>query len=117
MSAARTIAQIVDGTGTETDSGPITPADSREKSVDTLVFLLDVTSLTGTAPTFDAALEWSFDDGATWVAAEPAVTFTQATGATQEIVEAPIQAPLYRWNYTWGGTITDADLTIREHTR
>lgn len=117
MSAARTIAQIVDGTGTETDSGPLTPADSREKSVDTLVFALDIAALTGTSPTFDATLEWSFDDGATWIPASPAVAFTQATGPTTEIVEAPIQSPLYRWNYTWGGTITDADLTIREHTR
>lgn len=117
MTAARTVAQVVDSTGTETDSGKITPGGSTDKNVDTLVLFLDVTSLTGTAPTLDVSLQWSFDDGASWVAANPAAAFAQATGVTSEILEVPIQAPAYRLVYAWGGTVTDGDFTVREHTR
>lgn len=117
MSEARTVAQLVNSTGTEPDSGKIPVGAEQDTDADTLYLALDVTSFTGTAPTLDIAVEWSFDDGTTFIAPSPAVAFAQVTGTTSEIISTPVVAPDYRLVYTWGGTVTDADLTVRETVR
>lgn len=117
MSEARTVAQLVDSTGAEADSGKIPVGGATDLEAETLVLAVDVTSFTGTAPTLDISIEWSFDDGATFIAPTPAVAFAQITGPTSEIISTPVLAPDYRLVYTWGGTVTDADLTVREFIR
>lgn len=70
---------------------------------------LDVTAVTGDTPTMDLDIEWSMD-GVNWISI---ITFTQATGITQEYknVATPFGSRL-RANYALTGTTPDYTFTL-----
>lgn len=65
---------------------------------------LSVTASGGVSPTLDVAVEWSHDDGATWLKAQSADSFSQATAATAVVKVFDVKGPLFRAVYTVGGT-------------
>lgn len=90
-SAART------ATGTSSGLGLATEPSSK------VAIGLDVTAVSGTSPTLDIAVEWSHD-GSTWLAAQSADTFTQATAATAAVKVFDVKGQHLRVAYTIGGT-------------
>src|SRR5688572_8225414 len=92
-SAART-------TSSETSALTITPGATA------LNLLLDITAVTGTSPTLDVAIEWSFDGGTTWAPADTADTFAQRTAAAKRAKQFTVKAGTYRIVWTIGGTAT-----------
>lgn len=80
---------------------------SRENKAADAAFFLNVTSLTGTAPTMDVTIKKTVD-GIDYTLG----TFTQATGATSERIVITNCPDVVRAEYTAGGTVTDFDGTV-----
>ena len=68
-----------------------------------LSILIAVTAASGTTPTLDCKVQWSFD-GVTFVDAETADSFAQITGVKSVVKQFVVKGPLYRLVYTIGGT-------------
>jgi len=103
---------------------------------DSILFRLDVSSLTGTSPTLDVYIQTTDDGGTTWY---DVAHFAQQTGATTNPLFAkvsqegdsyigavgdasiaagsvsglPIMNKLVRIKYVFGGTVTAADFTVK----
>ncbi len=71
---------------------------------------LDVTSLTGTAPTLDASIE--FSAGGQNFVFNPAEAFAQLTGAGKETIVVENCPQNFDIRLTFGGTVTDCDLQV-----
>lgn len=70
---------------------------------DQLAIAVDVTVISGTAPTLDLTIEWSAD-GTTWAADATPDTFTQIVAVGMAFKRQPVKAPLWRLKYDIGGT-------------
>lgn len=71
---------------------------------------LDVTSLTGTAPTLDVSIE--FTAGAQNFVFNPAEAFAQLTGAGKETIVVENCPQNFDIRLAFGGTVTDCDLRV-----
>lgn len=78
--------------------GQLTPADA-------LVLQVDVTAASGTSPTMDLTVEWSFD-GTTFAKGDPADSMTQVTGvANGKLAKSfTVKGLYYRIVWTIAGT-------------
>jgi hypothetical protein len=94
--------QVVSLGATKVDT--IKARDHKQADAD---FYLDVTALTGTAPTVDIDVT-AVIGGVTHILG----SFTQATGVTKEKINVPNCPANVLLTYTEGGTVTDADLTV-----
>lgn len=65
---------------------------------------VSVTAVDGVTPTLDVALQWSHDDGVTWLPAQAADSFTQVTAVAGEVKVFDVKGPLLRAAYTIAGT-------------
>lgn len=64
---------------------------------------VNVTAVSGTLPTMDLAVEFSFDN-TTFYPLQGAFTFTQITAVSKAVKQANAVAPYFRVAYTIGGT-------------
>lgn len=71
-----------------------------------LALLCNVTAISGTTPTLDHQLQWTNDNGTTWVAdTQFAAAVTQVTAApAQFAVVVDVKGAAYRVNLVIGGT-------------
>lgn len=100
------IANIVNATATG-EAVPVETIGAREHQTAGALLFLNVTSLTGTAPTMDVTVVVTID-GVDFVVG----TFTQAGGVTSEMISVAICPNLLKVKYTAGGTVTDFDATV-----
>jgi hypothetical protein len=81
---------------------------------DNLSVALVVTAFGGTTPTLDVVLEWSMDNGVTWVRNDPtADAFTQVTGNASLVRTFPVRATTFRVAWTIGGTTPSFTFSVR----
>lgn len=84
---------------TSGQSDPVT-VDPRAARI---ALAVDVTAVSGTSPTMDLAVEWSFD-GNTWFPADSADSFTQITAAAKAVKSFAPKASQARLVWTIAGT-------------
>ena len=68
-----------------------------------LTVLVAVTAVSGTTPTLDLKVQWSFD-GVAFSDAETPDSFTQIIGVKSVVKQFTAKGPFYRLVYTVGGT-------------
>lgn len=74
--------------------------------------VLNVTASAGTSPTLDVSLEWSLDEGATWVTASDAFAQVVATGVTHAVFTAKAPLTRVRWDITGVGASFTFDVRV-----
>ena len=72
---------------------------------------VDVTAFSGTTPTLDLIVEWSFDN-VNWSAGESPLTFAQILGIKSTHIMAQVRAPYMRVRWTLGGTTPSFTFTV-----
>lgn len=75
---------------------------------------LNITAVSGTTPTLDLTVEWSFDGGVTFLVGEPADTFTQKTAAGSGAKVFTAKGNAYRVKWTIGGTTPSFTFSVTE---
>ena len=75
---------------------------------------VNITAASGTTPTLDLTVEWSFDGGTTFLVGDPADSFTQktTTGTAAKAFEA--KGDCYRVRWTIAGTTPSFTFSVRE---
>jgi hypothetical protein len=76
---------------------------------------VDCTAVSGTTPTLDVSLQWSFD-GVNFSAGESPVTFAQITAAKSTHVLVQARAPYMRVMWTVGGTTPSFTFAVNTFT-
>jgi len=79
---------------------------------DTLSLLVDVSASSGTTPTLDLSVQWSFD-GIAWATAETPDSFTQITGTGTKVKTFTVKAPHYRVVWVITGTTPSFTFSVR----
>lgn len=75
---------------------------------------LDVTAVTGVAPTLDVVIEDTLDDGATW---NTIGTFTQRTAVGRQVIDVTTPfSDTVRFRWTMGGTTPSFTFAIDQYT-
>lgn len=98
-----------------TATGTSAAVDTRSAAA-RLNILVDVTAASGTTPTLDVTVEWSFDGGTTWAVSDPADSFTQLTAAAVRAKQFNIKAPTYRLRWTIAGATPSFTFSVSEYT-
>lgn len=81
-----------------------------------LNILVNVTAASGTAPTLDVTVEWSFDGGTTWAVSDPADSIAQFTAGAVRAKQFNVKAPTYRLRWTIAGTTPSFTFSVSEYT-
>jgi hypothetical protein len=82
-------------------------------SASDLVLDVNVTAVSGTTPTMTLEVQWSPDNGTTWVSSDPADTFTAITASTRVSKTVKRKGDQYRIKWTIGGTTPSFTFAVR----
>jgi len=84
-----------------TSYSPTFQAGASESGINAVEAQQNVTDASGTTPTLDTTVQYSFDGGATW---HDTTAFAQTAIVSEETISPAQIAPLYRLKYVVGGT-------------
>lgn len=75
---------------------------------------LNISAASGTTPTFDLAVQWSFDGGTTWLTGPTADSFPQFTANGSRAMSLDPKGDAYRLKWTVAGTTPSFTFSVRE---
>ncbi len=75
---------------------------------------LSITAASGTTPTLDLTVEWSYDGGVTFLVGEPADSFSQKTGVSTAAKSFTPKGNAYRVKWTIAGTTPSFTFSVNE---
>ena len=105
---AKTRTQVVKASAATTATGV---SDAIAVAGKDLALLVDVSAASGTTPTLDVSVEWSYD-GTNWAVGDTADTFAQLTAAAKKVKSFTSKARYARVRWTIGGTTPSFTLAV-----
>jgi hypothetical protein len=104
-------APVASGARTATGQSAVINAAARGNFVN---ILLNVTAVSGTAPSLALSIEWTPDGGTTWYKGDPADVMTAVTATGAFVKQFTVKAPAYRYVWTITGTTPSFTFTVSD---